>query len=26
RVMRPQIHEIFGETPIGTKVQVYGEY
>ncbi|WP_232828120.1 L,D-transpeptidase [Kribbella monticola] len=26
RVMRPQIHEIFAETPIGTKVQVYGEY
>ncbi|GAA1576655.1 hypothetical protein GCM10009789_32620 [Kribbella sancticallisti] len=26
RVMRPQIHEIFGETAIGTKVQVYGKY
>ena len=26
RVMRPQIHQIFAETPIGTKVQVYGEY
>ncbi|GAA0932040.1 hypothetical protein GCM10009554_16310 [Kribbella koreensis] len=26
RVMRPQIHHIFEETPIGTKVQVYGEY
>ena len=26
RVMRPQIHHIFQETPIGTKVQVYGEY
>jgi lipoprotein-anchoring transpeptidase ErfK/SrfK len=26
RVMRPQIHRIFDETPIGTKVQVYGEY
>lgn len=26
RVMRPQIHEIFSETPVGTKVQVYGEY
>ncbi|MDX6248686.1 MAG: hypothetical protein QOF10_2046 [Kribbellaceae bacterium] len=26
RVMRPQIHQIFKETPIGTKVQVYGKY
>ncbi|HEU4946302.1 MAG TPA: L,D-transpeptidase family protein [Kribbella sp.] len=26
RVMRPQIHEIFAETPIGTRVSVYGEY
>ncbi|MEV8376607.1 L,D-transpeptidase [Kribbella sp. NPDC056861] len=26
RVMRPEIHHIFAETPIGTKVQVYGEY
>lgn len=26
RVMRPQIHHIFAETPIGTKVSVYGEY
>lgn len=26
RVMRPQIHEIFDETPIGTTVSVYGEY
>ncbi len=26
RVMRPEIHQIFLETPIGTKVQVYGEY
>ena len=26
RVMRPQIHRIFDETPIGTKVQVYGSY
>jgi lipoprotein-anchoring transpeptidase ErfK/SrfK len=26
RVMRPQIHQIFSETPIGTKVQVYGKY
>lgn len=26
RVMRPQIHEIFAETAIGTKVSVYGEY
>ncbi|MEU0091798.1 L,D-transpeptidase [Kribbella sp. NPDC006257] len=26
RVMRPQIHQIFAETPIGTKVQIYGEY
>lgn len=26
RVMRPQIHHIFEETPIGTKVQVYGDY
>jgi lipoprotein-anchoring transpeptidase ErfK/SrfK len=26
RVMRPQIHQIFAETPIGTKVQVYGKY
>lgn len=26
RVLRPEIHQIFEETPIGTKVQVYGEY
>ena len=26
RVMRPQIHHIFAETPIGTKVSVYGQY
>ncbi|GAA0624547.1 L,D-transpeptidase family protein [Kribbella sandramycini] len=26
RVMRPQIHQIFADTPIGTKVQVYGNY
>jgi lipoprotein-anchoring transpeptidase ErfK/SrfK len=26
RVMRPAIHQIFAETPIGTKVMVYGEY
>ncbi|WP_246486296.1 L,D-transpeptidase [Kribbella qitaiheensis] len=26
RVMRPQIHQIFAETPIGTKVQIYGKY
>jgi len=26
RVLRPEIHEIFADTPIGTKVQVYGEY
>ena len=26
RVMRPEIHQIFTDTPIGTKVQVYGEY
>lgn len=26
RVMRPEIHHIFEETPIGTKVQVYGKY
>jgi lipoprotein-anchoring transpeptidase ErfK/SrfK len=26
RVMRPQIHEIFAETPIGTAVSVYGKY
>jgi hypothetical protein len=24
--MRPQIHEIFDETPIGTTVSVYGKY
>jgi len=26
RVMRPQINQIFKETPIGTTVSVYGEY
>lgn len=26
RVMRPQIHRIFDETPIGTKVSVYDKY
>lgn len=26
RVMRPEIHEIYADTPIGTKVQIYGEY
>lgn len=26
RVTRPEIHHIFKETPIGTKVQVYGQY
>jgi lipoprotein-anchoring transpeptidase ErfK/SrfK len=26
RVLRPEIHHIFTETPIGTKVQIYGEY
>ncbi|WP_432938335.1 L,D-transpeptidase family protein [Kribbella sp. CA-253562] len=26
RVMRPQIHEIFKETKIGTRVSVYGQY
>jgi lipoprotein-anchoring transpeptidase ErfK/SrfK len=26
RVMRPQIHDIFAETPIGTTVSVYGKY
>jgi len=26
RVLRPEIHQIFADTPIGTKVQVYGEY
>ena len=26
RVTRPEIHQIFTETPIGTKVQIYGEY
>jgi lipoprotein-anchoring transpeptidase ErfK/SrfK len=26
RVMRPQIHQIFADTPIGTKVQIYGEF
>lgn len=26
RVMRPQIHQIFADTPVGTKVQVYGEF
>lgn len=26
RVMRPQIRQIFTETPIGTKVQVYGKF
>ncbi|MEU8224891.1 L,D-transpeptidase family protein [Kribbella sp. NPDC048915] len=26
RVMRPEINHIFKETPIGTKVQVYGDY
>jgi lipoprotein-anchoring transpeptidase ErfK/SrfK len=26
RVTRPEIHQIFQETPIGTKVQVYGDY
>ena len=26
RVMRPEIHQIYADTPIGTKVQIYGEY
>ncbi|WP_241999295.1 L,D-transpeptidase [Kribbella sp. VKM Ac-2569] len=26
RVVRPEIHQIFTDTPIGTKVQIYGEY
>jgi lipoprotein-anchoring transpeptidase ErfK/SrfK len=26
RVTRPEIHQIFKETPLGTKVQVYGDY
>jgi lipoprotein-anchoring transpeptidase ErfK/SrfK len=26
RVLRPEIHQIFTETPLGTKVQIYGEY
>ncbi|MFK4089335.1 L,D-transpeptidase [Kribbella sp. NPDC020789] len=26
RVLRPQIHEIFADTPIGTTVQIYGDY
>jgi lipoprotein-anchoring transpeptidase ErfK/SrfK len=26
RVWRPEISEIFDETPIGTPVKVYGEY
>ncbi|MEV5963780.1 L,D-transpeptidase [Kribbella sp. NPDC051952] len=26
RVLRPEIHQIFADTPIGTKVQVYGEF
>ncbi|MGW6278759.1 L,D-transpeptidase [Kribbella sp. NPDC055071] len=26
RVLRPEIHEIYADTPIGTKVQVYGEF
>ncbi|GAA1555777.1 hypothetical protein GCM10009804_10810 [Kribbella hippodromi] len=26
RVLRPEIHHIFQDTPIGTRVQVYGEY
>jgi lipoprotein-anchoring transpeptidase ErfK/SrfK len=26
RVLRPEIHQIFEDTPIGTKVQIYGEY
>lgn len=26
RVLRPEIHHIFEDTPIGTKVQIYGEY
>jgi lipoprotein-anchoring transpeptidase ErfK/SrfK len=26
RVLRPQIHEIFADTPIGTTVSVYGKY
>lgn len=26
RVVRPEIHHIFTETPLGTKVQIYGEY
>ncbi|MFC6159299.1 L,D-transpeptidase family protein [Kribbella jiaozuonensis] len=26
RVMRPEIHQIYADTPIGTKVQIYGEF
>ncbi|WP_427891481.1 L,D-transpeptidase family protein [Kribbella sp. GL6] len=26
RVLRPEIHQIFEDTPVGTKVQIYGEY
>lgn len=26
RVLRPEIHEIYADTPIGTKVQIYGEF
>ena len=26
RVVRPEIHQIFTDTPLGTKVQIYGEY
>ncbi|MFF0341895.1 L,D-transpeptidase family protein [Kribbella sp. NPDC004875] len=26
RVMRPEIHQIFADTPIGTKVQIYGDF
>jgi lipoprotein-anchoring transpeptidase ErfK/SrfK len=26
RVLRPEIHQIYADTPIGTKVQVYGEF
>jgi lipoprotein-anchoring transpeptidase ErfK/SrfK len=26
RVWRPQIHQIFNESPLGTRVKVYGSY
>ncbi|MEU4192550.1 L,D-transpeptidase family protein [Kribbella sp. NPDC026611] len=26
RVLRPEIHQIYADTPLGTKVQIYGEF